>query len=220
VTRWPSTRPVLYFVADRSRLADQSPGALVRRIRAVASAGVDVVQVREHALADRDLLALVRDTIAAVDGLGVPVLVNDRIDVAVAAGAAGVHLRGDGIAANRVREIAPPGFVIGRSVHSREEAEDAARAGGCDYFVFGTIYPSSGKGPEHRLAGNEALADLCARVMVPVLAIGGIDETRAGAVAEAGAAGIAAIGAFASVDEASLPSTVRSMRTAFHSSRP
>jgi thiamine-phosphate diphosphorylase len=118
-------------------------------------------------------------------------------------------------------EIAPPGFLIGRSVHSREEAEEAARAGGCDYFVFGTIYPSAGKGPEHRLAGEEALADLCARVMVPVLAIGGIDETRAGAVAEAGAAGIAAIGAFASVDEGLLPTRVRSMRMAFHgSSRP
>jgi thiamine-phosphate pyrophosphorylase len=221
VTSWPSTRPVLYFVADRGRLADRAPAALVRRIRAVASAGVDVVQVREHGLPDGDLMDLVRNTLAAVQPLGVPVMVNDRVDVAIAAGAAGVHLRGDGIAAHRVREIAPPGFLIGRSVHTRDEAERVARTGGCDYVVFGTIYPSEGKEPDHPLVGEGALADLCARVSVPVLAIGGIDESRAGAVAAAGAAGIAAIGAFASVDEASLPATIRSIRTAFHaSSRP
>jgi thiamine-phosphate pyrophosphorylase len=216
VTPWPSTRPVLYFVADRSRLPEPSSTALVRRIRAAAKAGIDVVQVREHSRSDYELLELVREAIAAVQPLGVPVVVNDRVDVAIAAGAAGVHLRGASIAAERVREIAPPGFLVGRSVHSREEAEAAARAGGCDYLIFGTVYPSAGKAPDHAVAGEAALADVCARLSLPVLAIGGVDGTRAGAVAAAGAAGIAAIGAFVSADEDLLRATIQSMRTAFH----
>lgn len=216
MTRWPPTRPVLYFVADRSRLPEPSSIALVRRIHAAADAGIDIVQVREHSLCDHALLDLVREAIAGVQPLGIPVVVNDRVDVAIAAGAAGVHLRGASIGADRVREIAPPGFLVGRSVHSAGEAVGAARAGGCDYLIFGTIYQSAGKAPDHGVAGEAALADVCARVSLPVLAIGGVDEARAGAVAAAGAAGIAAIGAFASVDERSLPAAIRSMRTAFH----
>ena len=125
-----------------------------------------------------------------------PVLVNDRLDVALAAGAAGMHLKEDSIRARpRSRDRCRPDFIIGCSVHSAEDAEAVAAAGACDYLLFGTVYPSASK-PGQPAAGVEALADVCRRVALPVLAIGGIDHSRVAAVAAAGAAGVAAIGAF------------------------
>src|SRR5919198_4027192 len=110
-------RPALFFVTDRRRAADPSLLALVERIGAAARAGVPYVQIRERDLDDRSLAALVRDSVAAVAGTGARVLVNDRADVAIAAGAAGVHLRADGMPAVCICEIVPASFLIGRSVH-------------------------------------------------------------------------------------------------------
>ncbi len=174
---------------------DGLPG-LLDRIASAARAGVDLVQIREP---DRDaagLLRLTRGALRLVDGLQTRVVVNDRLDVALAAGAAGVHLRGSSFPAAAARSLAPRPFLIGRSVHSEDEAADAEAAGGCDYLVFGTVFPSSGKDPDHPVAGIEALARVCARVTLPVLAIGGVTPRTAGEAYRAGAAGVAAIGIF------------------------
>ena len=123
-------------------------------------------------------------------------IVNDRIDIAVAAGAGGGHLRGDSAAAPRIRAMAPDRFLIGRSVHTPAEVDAATTAGGCDYLLFGTVFPSDGKPEGHPVAGLDALRQACARTPLPVIAIGGIDAARADEIVAAGAAGFAAVGYF------------------------
>jgi thiamine-phosphate diphosphorylase len=171
--------------------------ALFEHLTAAAGAGVDLIQVRERQLSDRDLLAFVRDLTRRVHPFATRVLVNDRTDIALAAGAGGVHLKSHAPPAASVRPIVPSGFLIGRSVHSVEEAEAVAAAGGCDYLLFGTVYPSPSKPSDHPVAGLEGLSAVCHRVTLPVLAIGGITVERVPAVAATGAAGVAAISLFA-----------------------
>ena len=203
------------FVTDRRRAADTSPAYLLDRIRAAAAAGVDWIQVRERDLCDRDLVALVRVAVDIVRGTATQILVNDRVDIALAAGAAGVQLRADSADAARVRALVPSGFLIGRSMHAHD---DLARARDCDFVLFGTVFASAGKPADHPIAGVEALGQLCARSPVPVLAIGGIDETNAREAAAAGAAGVAAVGMFmADRSSAELARAVRAIRAAFAS---
>jgi thiamine-phosphate diphosphorylase len=180
------------LVTDRRRFG-LSAAALVDR---AARADVDLIQVREPDLSDADLLALVRAMIRATAPLRTKVLVNDRPDVAVAAGAAGVHLRSDSASAARVRTMVPAGFVLGRSVHSLRDVDAALAGGGYDYLLFGTVFPSAGKPPDHPVAGLDGLAAACSRSPIPVIAIGGIDAARLADIATAGAAGFAGIGMF------------------------
>lgn len=203
-------RPALCLVSNRRTVGERS---LVALIGEAARAGVDLIQIRERDLDDRALLTLTRAAVAAVAGTPARVIVNDRTDVALAAGAAGVHLRADSIPAGRVRAMAGPDFLVGRSVHHEDEAADADAEGACDYLIFGTVFPSSSKPPGHQAAGLAALSRVCARVAAPVLAIGGISIARASDVARAGAAGVAAIQLFA--EAADLHETVRALRRAF-----
>jgi thiamine-phosphate pyrophosphorylase len=185
------------MVTDRHRLALR-PGdePVVRCVAAVARAGVHLIQVRERDLEGGALTRLVAACVAAVAGTRARVLVNDRLDVALAAGAHGVHLPGHGVPATRLRSLVPPGFLIGRSVHHATEAVRVAAEGGLDYLVFGTVFATASKAGV-RPAGLEALAATVAAVPLPVLAIGGMAPDHARRVAAAGAAGVAAIGTFA-----------------------
>jgi thiamine-phosphate pyrophosphorylase len=127
------------------------------------------------------------------------VLVNTRTDIALAAGAQGVHLPASAPLASRVRRIAPGDFLIGRSVHSQAEAEAAHAAGGCDYLTFGTVFTTASKPADHPVAGLSTLRGVCDAVRLPILAIGGISRVRMPEIARAGAAGMAAIGLFADI---------------------
>ena len=184
-----------HLVTDRVRFG-LSPAELVDRVVRAVSRGIDVVQIRERDLDDRGLIVLTEQIVAAVYGTATRVLVNDRADVAVAAGAHGVHLRGDSPPASRVRAIVPAGFILGRSVHSRAEIDAVVADGACDYLMFGTVFPSAGKPPGHPVAGVDALRDACARSPIPVIAIGGIDQSRLAEIAQSGAAGFAAVAMF------------------------
>jgi thiamine-phosphate pyrophosphorylase len=196
---------IRHFVTDRRRFHISTDDLILRAANAVR-AGVDVIQVRERDLPDRQLAALVRQIVGVAGGSKTRVLVNDRADIAIAGGAAGVHLRGDSPSAARVRAAfaadaasaarASRGLLIGRSVHSIAEIDAAVDDGGCDYLMFGTVFPSEGKPEGHPVAGLEALREACARSPLPVIAIGGITPERAAAVRDAGAAGFAAIGMF------------------------
>ena len=143
-------------------------------------------------------------------------LVNERLDVALAVGANGVHLRGDSFAAFRVRQCVPPGFLIGRSVHTAGEAE---QSGPVDYLLAGTVWSSSSKPEGHRLLGAAGLSAIVSAANVPVLAIGGVDESRVGMLAGAGAAGAAAIALWMGGPDgcraASLSDLVARLRRAF-----
>ncbi len=184
-----------HFVTDRRRFS-LSIDALIARAATAVRDEVDVIQVRERDLPDRDLAALVRRLCGVAAGSATRIVVNDRADVAMAAGAAGVHLRGDSPPASRVRSFVPVGFLIGRSVHSLAEVDAAVADAGCDYLLFGTVFPSDGKPDGHPVAGLERLRQACARSAVPVLAIGGIHQGRTADVLAAGAAGVAAVGWF------------------------
>jgi thiamine-phosphate pyrophosphorylase len=189
---------IRHFVTDRRRF-HLSVDDLVARAAHAARAGVDVIQVRERDLEDAALLGVVRAIVGATAGTAARVVVNDRADIAILAGAAGVHLRGDSPPASRVAAFArasAPGFLIGRSVHSLAEIDAAVADGGCDYLMFGTVFPSAGKPAGHPVAGLDALREACARSPLPVIAIGGVDEAGAALVRDAGAAGFAAVGLF------------------------
>jgi thiamine-phosphate pyrophosphorylase len=207
------------MVTDRSRSGTnrserRAIGALVAAIARAARAGVDLIQIRERDLEGSDLLALAVDAREAVAGTAARILVNDRVDVALAARAHGVHLPARGLAAPRVRALAA-GLLIGQSVHGVDDAIAAERGGGCDYLVFGTVFHSTSKPAGHIISGAGALADVCRAVRLPVLAIGGIGVERAAAVAAAGAAGVAAITLFAEGDEHELRERVTAIRAAF-----
>lgn len=196
---------IRHFVTDRLRFG-LTTAALIDTAIGASRRGAHVVQVRERDLADAALLALVRDIVTGVRNSGTTVLVNDRADVALAAGASGVHLRGDAPPASRVRAAfgaaggpragAPGRLVIGRSVHTIAEIDAAVADGACDYLMFGTVFASAGKPPGHPVAGLEGLAEACRRSAVPVIAIGGMSAEREAGVARAGAAGLAAVGWF------------------------
>jgi thiamine-phosphate diphosphorylase len=181
---------MMCLVTDRRRLAG---GDLAAQVRGAVDLGIDVIHVRERDLEAGALAALVAELLVITKGTSTRLVVNDRIDVALACGADGVQLRGDSIPVAAARRIAPSGFLIGRSVHGVSEAIAAADA---DYLIAGTVYPSTSKRAATPLLGIEGLRAVVRAVDRPVLAIGGVSDARIGEVADAGAAGFAAIGLF------------------------
>jgi len=210
-----ATSPFICIVTrGRGAAGTEERRRLVERLAAGARAGASLVQIRERQFDDRQLMSFVQDVVAAVRPAGTRVLVNERTDVALAAGADGVHLKSDGPSAPDVRRIVPPGFLIGRSVHAAAEAAAVAAAGGCDYLIVGTVFPSTSKAGDHPVAGLEALRRTCAAVSLPVIAIGGMSVTRAADVRAAGAAGMAAISLFAEApDIAAVTASLRDALT-------
>jgi thiamine-phosphate pyrophosphorylase len=180
----------LMVLTDAELLKGQDP---VEACRRAAAGGATMIQVRLKRAPPREVLALAR---ALVGALGAPVIVNDRVDIALAAGAAGAHLGPEDPPLDRLRPHVPPGFLLGISVGSPAEAE-AARAAPADYWSVGPCFATAHKtdaGPPLGPAGFAALARL-APADVPVIGIGGITAANAGALVRAGAAGIAVIGA-------------------------
>lgn len=190
-------RPAVCLVT-RARGAAGSPerAALLERLATAALAGVSMIQVRERQLDDRALASFVSELKSALVGTPAKVVVNDRIDIALAAGADGVHLKSDAPAVSEVRGMVPASWLVGKSVHSEEDARSVTAEGGCDYLIFGTVFPSASKPEDHPIAGIDALARVCRVTPLPVIAIGGITVPRAPQVAAAGAAGVAAISLF------------------------
>jgi thiamine-phosphate pyrophosphorylase len=195
---------IVCYVTDSSSLPANSH--LLDCIRSALSAGVDWIQIREKILPASELLDLTRDAIAATHNASCDspnaarIFVNDRLDVALAAGAAGVHLGGESIpvaaAADWCRTgSAPAGFVVGASCHGDDEARAAERAG-ADYIFFGPVFDTPSKRSYGAPQGLERLGKVCAAVKIPVIAIGGINEKNAAACIRAGASGIAAIRLF------------------------
>jgi len=200
----------LCLVTDRRRRS------VVEQCRDAVQAGVDLIQVRERDLEAAALSALVAELVRLTRASETRVVVNERLDVALASGADGVHLRGDSIPAARARSMAPAGFLIGRSV--REAAGAVEAAAGTDYLIAGTVFRSSSKPGLEEHLGLKGLAAIVRSVSVPVLAIGGVSLDRIGSVAEAGAAGVAAISLFLE-DGLRLAAVVREARLRFDSAR-
>ena len=189
----------LCLVTDRRRLCPEAASFDVARQRLLAQAkwavksGVDYIQVRERDLEAEQLAAVVSDCVRVTRGSGTRVVVNDRLDVALACGAHGVHLRHDSIPAKALRTMAPPDFLVGRSVH---DVAEAIAAGPVDYLIAGTVFPTPSKPAAASVIGLDGLAEIVEAVAVPVLAIGGMTPERIDEVAATGAAGVAGIGLF------------------------
>lgn len=167
-------------------------------LRALASEGVGdlgAVQIREKDLEDRPLWDLTRRARTALPPPAC-LLVNGRLDVALAAGADGVHLPSDGVPIGPLRERFGPGVLIGRSAHRIEEVE-RARDEGADYVTFGPVYATPGKGPPVGLAELERAS----KTGLPVYALGGVTLPRFGELARAGVAGVAAIRLFQNIPD-------------------
>jgi thiamine-phosphate pyrophosphorylase len=218
------TKPLLCIVTDRRRLAKATGRTtanpcdlLLRQIEGAVGAGIHLVQIREPDLDLRQLLHLAREAVRIAGGSATSIVVNDRLDVALATGAAGVHLRERSFAAAEVRRIAPQ-MLVGRSVHSEPVVQTL---GPVDYLVAGTVFRTASKvgAAPIGVAGLERIVKAAGNT--PVLAIGGIDELVAATIAAAGAAGVAAIGAFLPQREGQdIAQAVRTcandMRSAFH----
>lgn len=177
-------------------------------LRRLAEAGVSALQVREKTLDDRAVLELARQARAALPGA--VVLVNGRIDIALAAGADGAHLPADGVPIDALRRRFGSEVILGRSTHTVEEAEAALREG-ADYVTFGPVYPTPSKERYGPARGLDELAR-AARLPIPVYALGGVTLSRFGEVAEAGAAGVAGIRLFQGPE---LTEAVRQARRSF-----
>lgn len=185
--------PIIYCISEG--LADggnfaQTRERIAARIRVGRRGGVNLFQIREKKLPASLLFDLAAEAVAAARDSGVKLLINGRADIALAAGADGVHLPADGVPAAELRRAFPPGMIVGVSTHTLKEAI-AAREAGADLVTFGPVFSSPGKGEG---IGLRCLAEVCERLApFPVIALGGVDEHKAAAVIENGAAGFAAI---------------------------
>ena len=171
-----------YYVTDRHTCD------LMACVRLAVAGGVDMIQVREKDLPTSELLDLVQQIARIAEGSPTRVLVNDRLDVALAVGLSGVHLPAYGLPATTVRPLVD---VLGVSTHTIGEARNA-EAAGADFVVFGPIFDTPRKTP----VGLDRLRRVTAAVRIPVLAIGGINQENTPLVMDVGAAGIAAIRMF------------------------
>jgi thiamine-phosphate pyrophosphorylase len=178
-------------------------------LRRLAEARIGALQIREKNLDDRAVLELAREARAVLPPSAV-VLVNGRLDIAIAAGADGAHLPADGVPLEALRRRFGSGVMLGRSTHTVEEVEAALREG-ADYVAFGPVYATPSKERYGPPRGLDELAR-AARLPIPVYALGGVTLSRFGEVAEAGAAGVAGIRLF---QEPDLMETVRLARRFF-----
>jgi thiamine-phosphate pyrophosphorylase len=231
---------LLYYITDRTAFADDEPTRrrrLLEKIAEAARAGVDYIQLREKDLATRDLESLARSAVGVVSKVrterpacSTALLINSRTDIALVAGADGVHLRSDDISPREVnqlwscgagthaRELSPRTPVIGVSCHSPEKVAQAA-ADGATFAVFAPVFEKRDS-PGIQPTGLMQLREAC-QTQNPVLALGGVTLANASACLEAGAAGIAAIRLFQENDIVEIVKRLRpNPSTSRQSSKP
>ncbi len=182
-----------YYITDRKALGGTLP--LLDCIELNLARGVEFIQIREKGLSAFDILELTRAALALPNPHGTKFLLNDRADIALAAGADGVHLPSDSLAPNRLRTLGT--LLIAVSCHDIEQTQRAASEG-ADFAVFSPVFFTASKAPFGPPQGIERLREAAASVQIPVFALGGISEANAELCVEAGATGIAGISLFQS----------------------
>lgn len=204
----PHRIPRLYVVTDRQQTAGRP---LPEVIGAAVRGGVGMVQLREKDLSARHLYALGACLQDALSPHNIPLLINDRLDVAQALDAAGAHLAGHSLPTALARRLLGPHKLLGVSTHSVEEAR-AAAAEGADFIVFGPVFDTPSKAAYGAPQGLQRLQEVIQHVTIPVLAIGGIDGHNLPQVLQTGAHGVAMIRAvLAAPDPCAATQQLRSM---------
>ena len=193
---------LLYYITDRQQFPGDEPARrkrLLQKIAEAARGGVDYIQLREKDLSSRDLEALARDAMERVRASAGPtrLLINSRTDIALAAGADGVHLRSNDVSAEEVRKIwraagRSKDPMVAVSCHAAAEVEAAEKAG-ADFVVFGPVFGKKDS-PEVSATGLHLLP--ACRSRIPVFALGGVTAENAAACREAGVKGVAGIRLF------------------------
>jgi thiamine-phosphate pyrophosphorylase len=196
----PATRPLVYLITDGTASDenyDVDADRISRLIRAAVSAKIALIQIREKALSSLNLFDLTKRCAAAVENADSRLLVNDRVDIALAARADGVHLTSRSFSPHAVRPIVPAEFLIGVSTHSIDEIR-SAKTEGADFAVFGPVFSTAGKGEP---LGPERLREVVRQFPeMPILGLGGISRENFSVVLATGAAGIAGISLMNSVE--------------------
>ncbi len=178
----------IYLITDR-KLSDDIYDVVEKALKA----GVRAVQLREKDLSGRELTEMSERMLRITERYGADLFINDRVDIALSTGAKGVHLGVKGIPVSVARRIAPR-LLVGASTHTLEEAMRAEEEG-AHFITFGPVYETPSKLAYGRPLGIDTLKDVTSRVKIPVFAIGGIDKKRVKEVIDAGAYGVALIGA-------------------------
>jgi thiamine-phosphate pyrophosphorylase len=207
----------LCYVTDRKALASPAGEAtrlLLEKMESAARAGMDWIEIREKDLFGRELFELTREALRRISP-SCRILVNDRLDVAIAAGAGGVHLGESSVPVSEAKQVVREktrrtDFLVGASVHSLEAAQ-AAEKSGAHYLIFGPVFETPSKAAFGEPQGVEQLAKVSRSVSIPVLAIGGISAQKIRECVAVGSSGIAAIRLFQG--EPNLEGLLRELRS-------
>ena len=186
----PAIDYTLYLVTDRDLM---STDTLVEAVEAACAGGVTLVQLREKHVTREEYETIARDVKRICDAYDVPLIINDSPEIAVAVGAAGVHVGQEDLEASRVRDIVGPDAIVGVSAASVAEAQ-AAQAAGADYLGVGAITPTATK-PEAGVLTIEELREIVDSVDIPVVAIGGVNAQTIPSLAGLGLAGYSIVSA-------------------------
>lgn len=180
----------LYAVTDRAWVGRQT---LSEQIEDALRGGVTLVQLREKNLAKEEFVAEAKAVLALCRQYGVPLIINDRLDVALESGADGVHVGIEDAPVSEIRRQTGPDFIIGATAKTVAQAQ-AAQAAGADYLGVGAVFPSPTKRNAIRIT-SEVLREICGSVSIPAVAIGGITAENAPSLRGCGMAGIAVVSA-------------------------
>lgn len=181
---------LLYLVTDRRWLGERR---LAGAVEEAIEGGVTVVQLREKEMSSRAFLETALAVKEVTDRYGIPLIINDRIDIAYACNADGIHVGADDLSISVARGILGPDKIVGASAATLEEAL-ALEAEGADYLGVGAVFPTGTKSDADQVT-LEQLAQITAAVHIPVVAIGGIDAEQIGPVMETGVDGVAVVSA-------------------------
>ena len=196
---------MLYAVTDRAWTGERT---LCEQVEAALKGGVTCVQLREKELDETAFLQEAKDICALCHRYGVPFIVNDNVDVAIACQADGIHVGQEDMAAGEVRRRVGDAMLLGVSVHTVEEARRAVR-NGADYLGLGAVFPTSTKTDVDQMT-NETLRAICDAVDVPVVAIGGINRGNLLKLSGSGVDGVALVSAIFSAED--IEDTCRKLR--------
>lgn len=203
----------LYAITDRRLAGGRSSAEVMEK---AILGGVTLVQLREKEAGGRKMVEEAQALLKVTRRYGIPLIINDRLDVALAVGAEGVHLGQEDIPCRLARQILGPEKIIGVSASTVEEAVQAERDG-ADYLGVGAVFPTGTKADAGEAIGLDALAAIKARVKIPVVAIGGINAANAAQVAATGVDGLAVVSAI--VAAADPEEAARRLLAAFRSGR-